>query len=181
LQQHNNSNSNNDEWASRPMHTDDEINPETTILNSQSQQENQEEAQPQQENQEEDRGTRRPQWIQHILNQYDSSPVKRNESWGASINNVPPTVFGIYFQNINGLQHKTSNSRWQPHLEYMKQKGISISGLAETNSNWHHKNLTRQIRVNARNVFNNSSVVFAENSFNPPDRSAYLPICISSL
>jgi hypothetical protein len=57
----------------------------------------------------------------------------------------------------------------------MKNKGISISGLAETNSNWHHKQLTRHIRANASNVFHNASVVFSENSFNPPDQASYLP------
>jgi hypothetical protein len=49
------------------------------------------------------------------------------------------------------------------------------SGLAETNSNWHHKHLTKNIITNATSIFTNASVAFSNNSFNPPDRSSYLP------
>jgi hypothetical protein len=111
-------------------------------------------------------------FIQQIIPQYDTTPVRRNEAWGASINNLPPTIFCIYFQNINGIQYKTPNSRWQPHLNYMKDKGISISGLAETNTNWQHK---EQLMIESNSVFKNSSVIVADNEFNPPDRSPYLP------
>jgi hypothetical protein len=69
--------------------------------------------------------------------QYDTTPNRKNEAWGVSINNSPPTSFRIYFQNINGLQFKSSQSKWQPHLHYMRDKGISISGLAEANTNWY--------------------------------------------
>jgi hypothetical protein len=113
--------------------------------------------------------------IQQTIPQYDTHPVGRNEAWGASINNLPPTTFRVFFQNINGLQFKTNNSKWQPHLNYMKEKGIAISGLAETNSNWHHKYLTKNIITSASSVFNNVSVAFTDSSFNPPDRSSYLP------
>jgi hypothetical protein len=47
-----------------------------------------------------------PQQIQQTIPQYDTTPNKRNEAWGASINRLPPTTFRIYFQNINGLQFK---------------------------------------------------------------------------
>jgi hypothetical protein len=100
------------------------------------------------------------------MNQYDRNPVN-NESWGASINNLPPTIFLIYFQNVNGLQYKTTNSRWQPHLDFMKE--IKEYHLVV------HKHLTRQIRANACNIFKTASVVFSKNSFNPPDWSHYLP------
>jgi hypothetical protein len=32
-------------------------------------------------------------FIQQTLQQYDTTPNKKNESWGASINNLPPTNF----------------------------------------------------------------------------------------
>jgi hypothetical protein len=35
--------------------------------------------------------------LQQTIPQYDQTPYKRNESWGASINNLPPTTFRIYF------------------------------------------------------------------------------------
>jgi hypothetical protein len=113
--------------------------------------------------------------IQQILPQYDTAPVRRNEAWGASINNLPPTTFRLYFQNINGLQYKMTNYKWQPHLDYMKDKGIYISGLAETNTNWQYRHLKKEVKSNANNIFHNSSVVVSDNSFNRPDRSNYLP------
>jgi hypothetical protein len=66
--------------------------------------------------------------IQQLLPQYNNNTHKHNEAWGVSINNIPPTTFRIYFQNTNGLQYKTSQSRWKTHLEYMQEKGITISG-----------------------------------------------------
>jgi hypothetical protein len=75
------------------------------------------------------------------MQQYDTTPNKKNESWGASINNAPPTTLRIYFQNINGLQLCTTESKWHSHLEFMQEKGISISGLAERNTNWKYKNI----------------------------------------
>jgi hypothetical protein len=84
------------------------------------------------------------QLMQQCMQQYDTTPTKKNESWGASINSTPPTTFRIYFQNVNGLQLRTTESKWKNHLEYMQEKGISISGLAETNTNWKHKNIKNQ-------------------------------------
>jgi hypothetical protein len=85
------------------------------------------------------------------------------------------TSFRIYFQNINGLQHYTTNSHWKPHCDFMLDNGINISGLAETNSNWHHKQLKKDIKATGISVFSNSSIAFSDNDFNPPDGSAYLP------
>lgn len=113
--------------------------------------------------------------IQQTIPQYDTTPNRRNEPWGASIHNLPPTTFRIYFQNINGLQLKTNNSRWKHHLEYMKEKGISITGLAETNTNWHYKNIKKDMLTTTKSVFEHCSVAFSENRFNPPDRNPYLP------
>jgi hypothetical protein len=42
--------------------------------------------------------------IQQVLPQYDTTPPRRNEAWGSSINNLPPSIFRIYFQNINGVK-----------------------------------------------------------------------------
>jgi hypothetical protein len=126
--------------------------------------------------QQETRPTKNPTLIQQRIPQYNTIiPPKRNEAWGASINSFPNTIFRLYFQNINRMQHTTTHSRWQPHCEYMKDTGIDISGLAETNSNWHHKQLTKNIKATANSVFSHSSKVFLDNAFNPPDRSAYLP------
>jgi hypothetical protein len=55
--------------------------------------------------------------IQQTLPQYNTTPNRRNEPWGASIHNLPPITFRIYFQNINSLQLKTNHSRWKQHLE----------------------------------------------------------------
>jgi hypothetical protein len=145
-----NDNNNGEQLGIMPQYKNTRQYQETIIIDKQS---------PQGTNSQEPT-TQRPQLIQQTMNQYSSNPAKSNESWGASINNLAPTIFRIYFQNINGLQYKTTNSRWQPHLDYMKDKGISISGLAETNSSWHHKHFTRQIRAKASNAFKNSSVVF---------------------
>jgi hypothetical protein len=81
--------------------------------------------------------------IPQTFPQYDTTPNRKNEAWGASINNLPPTIFQLYFQNINGLQLQTTDPKWATHLEYMKEKGISISGLAETNTIWQHKNIKK--------------------------------------
>jgi membrane-associated HD superfamily phosphohydrolase len=113
--------------------------------------------------------------VQQTIPQYDTMPNKINAAWGSSINNLPPTIFRIYFQNINGLQFQTSQSKWQPHLKFMKEKGISISGLAETNTNWYHKNIKKQISNTTQKAFENYSLVISDNQFNPPDRSSYLP------
>jgi hypothetical protein len=114
-------------------------------------------------------------WTQQTIPQYDTTPNRRNEAWGLSINNLPPTIFRVYFQNINGRQFRTNKSRWQPHLQCMKDKGITISGFAKTNTNWYYKHIKRQISSKPQAVFDNYSIAFSENRFNPPDRSSYLP------
>jgi hypothetical protein len=50
--------------------------------------------------------------IQQTIPQDDMTPNKKNEARGASITNMPPTTFRIYFQNINGLQLQTTQTRW---------------------------------------------------------------------
>jgi hypothetical protein len=42
--------------------------------------------------------------IQQRIPQYDMTPNRKYEAWGASINNLTTTIFRIYFQSINGLQ-----------------------------------------------------------------------------
>jgi hypothetical protein len=113
--------------------------------------------------------------LQQTLEQYDTSPNKKNESWGACINKLPPTTFRIYFQNINGLQYKSHQTRLQPHLEFMKEKDIAISGFAETNTNWHFKQIKKQITSTCQEIFPLTSIAFSDNRFDPPDRSSYLP------
>jgi hypothetical protein len=111
-----------------------------------------------------------------MLLQYNGSPSRWKEAWGASTNNIPPLLFLIYFQNINGLQFKSNQSKLKPHLHYMKDKGISISSLAETYTNWHYKNIKKQISTTTNSIFKNFSLAFVtDNRFNPPDRSPYLP------
>jgi hypothetical protein len=70
---------------------------------------------------------------------------------------------------------ESNQSKWKPHLQYMKDKGISISGFAETNTNWQYKNIKRQISAATNSIFQNFSLAFTDNRFNPPDRSSYLP------
>jgi exonuclease III len=57
----------------------------------------------------------------------------------------------------------------------MKEKGISISGFAETNTNWYHKSIKKQISQETQKIFDNYSLTFSDNQLNPPDRSSYLP------
>jgi hypothetical protein len=108
--------------------------------------------------------------IQQVIPQYNTTPNRKNESWVASVNNLPPTTFRIYFQNINGLQLRTTQLKWAPHLQFMNEKGISISGFAKTNMNWHHKNIKKQLSITTQSFFQNYSLAFSENRFNPPDR-----------
>jgi hypothetical protein len=122
------------------------------------------------------KSTRTPtlNWTQQTIPQYDTTPNRQNEAWGSNINNLPSTIFRVYFQNVNGLQFKTNNSRWQPHLQYMKDNRITISGFAETNMNWYSKHIKRQISAETQAVFDNYSIACSDNRFNPPDRSPYL-------
>jgi hypothetical protein len=113
--------------------------------------------------------------IQQMIPQYDTTPNRSNEAWGASINNKPSNTFRIYFQNINGLQLRTNKSKYQPHLSYMRETEISISGFAETNTNWNYKNIKKQISAHTKTAYDNYSIAFTNNTFNPPDRSPYLP------
>jgi hypothetical protein len=113
--------------------------------------------------------------IQQTLPQYDTTPKRKNDTWGASINNLPPTIFCIYFQNINGLQLRTKESKWLTHLKLMKENGISISGLAETNTNWHQKHTKKEMSHSTQSIFTNYSLAFSENRFNPSNRNHYLP------
>jgi hypothetical protein len=117
--------------------------------------------------------TRRP-LLQQILQQYDSSPSKKNKSWGACINKLPPTTFHIYFQNTYELQYKSHQTKLQPHLDFMKEKDIAISGFAKTNTNWHFKQIKKQITATCQETVPFHSVAFSDNHFNPPDRSSYL-------
>jgi hypothetical protein len=105
--------------------------------------------------------------IQQLIPQYESNMHKHNEAWGASINNIRLTTFRIYFQNINGLEYKTNQSKWEPHLQYMQEKGIKISGLAETNTNWNHKHIKKQILASTNHIYDNYSIAFTDNQFNP--------------
>jgi hypothetical protein len=116
-----------------------------------------------------------PPLIRQRIPQFNTTPPKCNEAWGASIKTPLQTSFRIYFQNIDGLQHYTMNSRGKPHCDFMLDKGINISRFAETYSNWHHKQLKEDIKATGISVLSNSSYRFSDNEFNPPDRSAYLP------
>jgi hypothetical protein len=58
----------------------------------------------------------------------------------------------------------------------MHENGISISGFAETNTNWHHKNIKKNLSITTHSFFQNYSLAFSENQFNPPDRS-HLQLC----
>jgi hypothetical protein len=57
----------------------------------------------------------------------------------------------------------------------MKEKGISILGLAETNTNWHHRKIKKKVMFATQKLFENSSISFSDNHFDPPDRPLYLP------
>jgi hypothetical protein len=57
----------------------------------------------------------------------------------------------------------------------LHEKGILISGFAETITNWHHKNIKQNLSIATQSVFNNYSLAFSENRFNPPNHSRYLP------
>jgi hypothetical protein len=57
----------------------------------------------------------------------------------------------------------------------MQETGILISGLSETNTNWHTKNIKKQLSSATQSIYENFSIAFSDNRFNPPDRSAYLP------
>jgi hypothetical protein len=56
----------------------------------------------------------------------------------------------------------------------MQEKGISILVLSETNTNWHTKNIKKQLSSTTQSIYNNFSIAFSDNRFNPPDRLAYL-------
>jgi hypothetical protein len=57
----------------------------------------------------------------------------------------------------------------------MQEKGISISGLAETNTNWNYKHIKKQLLASTNSVYDNYSIVFTDNQFKPPEQSSYLP------
>jgi hypothetical protein len=57
----------------------------------------------------------------------------------------------------------------------MLDNGINISEFMETNSNWNHKQLKKDIKATGSSVFSNSSIAFSYNEFNTPGGSAYLP------
>jgi small-conductance mechanosensitive channel len=145
----------------------------TTPCEQRQENDTQEDKQQQQNSQSKDR-THRPT-IQQTLPQYDSTPNRNNDAWGASINNLPPTTFRLYFQNINGLQLQSNKSKWQPHLQYMHDKGISISGFAETNANRNYKHIKKKLSASTNSVYDNHSLAFSNNRFNPTNGSLYLP------
>jgi hypothetical protein len=57
----------------------------------------------------------------------------------------------------------------------MQEKGITISSLAETNTNWNYKHIRKQLLASTNSVDENYSIAFTDNQFNPPERSSYLP------
>jgi hypothetical protein len=57
----------------------------------------------------------------------------------------------------------------------MHEKGISITGLAETNTNWKYKQIKKRILASTNSMYENYSIAFTDNQFNPPERSPYLP------
>jgi hypothetical protein len=62
--------------------------------------------------------------------------LKSNAHWGTSIEQKPVESTRIFFQNVNGLKLGKQNDQWSSHLEYMKEREIEISELAECNTNW---------------------------------------------
>jgi hypothetical protein len=76
---------------------------------------------------------------------------------------------------MNELQFTTNQTKWKPHLEYMKEKGITITGFSETNTNWHFKNIKKHVTATSQTIFPQSSIAFSDNCFNPPDSSSHLP------
>jgi hypothetical protein len=57
----------------------------------------------------------------------------------------------------------------------MQDKGIHISGLAETNTDWHYRNIKQHITKKIQQSFAKCSVAFSANRFHPPDPSPYPP------
>jgi Reverse transcriptase (RNA-dependent DNA polymerase) len=114
-------------------------------------------------------------YTQQIFPQYTDQLPKPNDNWGSSISTPDNTVTRIYYQNINGLRVMTQQSKLQPHLKYMNDTGITISGFSETNTNWHYNNIKKTITTTIQTTFSNSSVAFSANRFRPPEASPYLP------
>jgi hypothetical protein len=110
-----------------------------------------------------------------IIQQYNDDLPVNNDTWGGSMTTPDPKAIRIFFQNINGLKFTTPASRLRHHLQYMKDTGVTISGMAETNTNWHYSNITKHITANIQQYFPNSSVAFSANRFHPADMSPYLP------
>jgi hypothetical protein len=114
-----------------------------------------------------------------IIPQFLTNNPRPNNAWGASMDPCDPTSIRIFFQNINGLQYYTTSNRWQPHLETMKERGIDITGFAETNTNWNYHDIKSKITEHARAVFPNSITSVSHNLYQPTNPSTYQPgVCL---
>jgi hypothetical protein len=113
-------------------------------------------------------------FIQQVIQQYVTNPLKSNDTWGASMDVPEKSSIRIFFENINGLQFSSQTNR-QPHLSMMQDRGIAISGFAETNTNWNYQNIRARITNQAREIFPNSVVTLSPNNYQPPVPSAYQP------
>jgi hypothetical protein len=113
--------------------------------------------------------------VQQIIPQYLPNATRSNKTWGASMDTIDPASTRIFFQNINGLRFATPDNRWEPHLTLMKERGIAISGFAETNINWNFRNIRSSITDTARKIFPNSVTSLSPNKYQPPTPSAYQP------
>jgi hypothetical protein len=112
---------------------------------------------------------------QQILPQFSTKKPKPNDTWGSTISTPPHKSTRLYFQNINGLQLQRNLSRWQSHLQYMKETGTSIWGLAETNTNWSLNHIRKSIQHQSKMLFPNCSLSFSNNRFQTNTLPSHAP------
>lgn len=84
-----------------------------------------------------------------ILQQTDNWPV------GDTMTNIEDTnTCRINFQNIKGLNTGKGTGKWDEIISTANKRGVSILGLAETNTEWNNNRLTSRLKGRLRKQSN---------------------------
>ena len=75
--------------------------------------------------------------------------TNEHKSYGDSVFTKADEHLRLFFQNTKGLSYSTTGEDYKYYLSCMKDLGVDVAGLSETNTAWQHKFLQTEFRTQA--------------------------------
>ena len=91
-----------------------------------------------------------------------AQPIDSHSSkfYGDTVIQKAPNTTRIFFQNVKGLTHTTSQEDYRYYISCIKGLSTDIAGLSETNACWSHSHLRSDFRAATRRFYKQSKAVF---------------------